>query len=106
MHVPGSCIVCGCGTDTGLGVNGVFECVAALLELLGMPDKEAEATALHFAEREIGCEPGMAPSGVHTWFVRLCAECAARSEHVPRVGLILEGELLPTWYIEPPEGDD
>jgi hypothetical protein len=94
----GSCVVCMVGTDTGLAVLGRAEAAAAVLEVCGLSPEQAIATVEHFAEHELGCEPGTVPDGVQTWGFRLCAQCAAPlAEHGMEVRVLAEG--LPVYEL-------
>ena|SRR5438105_7447926 len=94
----GSCVVCMIGTDTGLAVRGLAEAATAVLEVCGLPPGQAIAMVEHFAEHELGCEPGTVPDAVQTWGLRLCERCAAPlAEHGMEVRVVAEG--LPVYEL-------
>jgi hypothetical protein len=66
-------------TTTGFVVRGPAEATVATLRVFaGIPEEQAEANVLRFAEDELGCAPGHTPSGPVDMEFRLCRDCAAR----------------------------
>jgi hypothetical protein len=93
QYQTGSCIVCGQGTDTAVGVRGEAEWHVAFMMQLGIPYDQANATH-SFAT---GAAPGHVLDGIHTSHVRVCADCFANSPFYPKVkpALYIESGELP-----------
>lgn len=76
-----SCIACYRGdVTTAVAFQGEAEfVVAGIRRATGIPLEQAEATFMAFAENELGCDPGMVPTGRITQAVRLCVACAMKA---------------------------
>jgi hypothetical protein len=76
-----SCVSCFKGdTTTGFGVRGSAEAAVAMLAKFGgMSQDKATATFLVYAEQDLGCDPGMVPTGQIEVGFRLCRDCAERT---------------------------
>jgi hypothetical protein len=76
-----SCVACYKGdTTTALVISGEAEYVVAGIHLMaGLSADEAAAVFHHYAEQEMGCDPGMVPAGRMDICIRLCRECAAKN---------------------------
>lgn len=90
----GSCVVCGQGTDTALGVDGEAEWHVAALQMLGIPAAEAPDVLASAT----GAPAGMARTGRFKMPILVCAECVSKSVFHPRLAPVLyvEGNMLPT----------
>lgn len=90
----GSCVVCGQGTDTAVGVDGEAEWHIAALQLLGVPQEEATGVF----ENATGCGAGQVPEGRFKGPIRVCAACVSRSAFHPKLApaLFADGHMLPT----------
>lgn len=87
-----SCVSCFRGdTTTGVAIRGEAEAAIAFLLTVGLPEDQAYATAAVVFEQEMGCDPGMVPSGIHDFPFRICAECAGKINTNMKVGEISEG---------------
>jgi hypothetical protein len=71
----GSCVVCLQGTDTGLAVRGPAEAYLATLQVLGVPDDQAQT----MLEDSSGSAPGTVPGGTLTLAARVCRPCVEAS---------------------------
>lgn len=90
-----SCVACFQGTDTGLAFVGPAEWAAAGLQVLGVPEDQADLLLLELT----GCPPGMVPRGSITVGIRVCKACAASAGmRVARVATGVPGITPP---IEP-----
>ena len=57
----------------------------------GIPLDQAKGTFLVYAEQDLGCHPGMVPTGVLTLSIRLCRDCARKTG--AEVGELTSGEI-------------
>ena len=86
---PGSCIVCGQGTDTGFASEGKAEWhTATLIVKLGLPEKEAST----LVSISTGNEPGTVRDGRVVLGYKLCGTCA--ETRGVRVALAVHGAIL------------
>ena len=78
----GSCVVCGQGTDTALACKGAAEAHVAFLEMLGVPEGQAESTVSF----------GTTSSRIY----RVCARCVRESGRgFPPPVLLTDGAKIP-----------
>jgi len=95
MYQTGSCIVCGQGTDTAVGVRGEAEWHIAFLTQIGIP--YGQSAAMHAEEMGFVSPQSVAADGTYATHVRVCADCFAKSPFHPKVkpALYVEGGELP-----------
>ena len=76
-----SCMSCFKGdTETMFAAEGEAEwIIVALHRATGMSVDESSATVAHFAQHELGCDPGTVPTGEISMAFRLCSDCAQRT---------------------------
>jgi hypothetical protein len=76
-----SCIACFKGdTRTAVLLEGEAEWhIAALMHWAGLDQETATATFQVYAEQNLGCDPGMVPSGRVENGFRLCRDCARKT---------------------------
>ena len=98
-YLPGSCVSCGQGTDTGLIVVGEAEWHAAFLVILGIPEDQAGITV----SEGMGYPIDKVPAGTFTATHRVCRECARRSNvPLPDPAVLHDGALVPAVQ-QPPD---
>lgn len=78
-NYQGSCVVCLHGTDTALAFVGEAEWLVAGLDVLGIPDDEADIMVAEFFEGK-GADPGKVLDGEHKMAVQVCAGCVAKAK--------------------------
>ena len=76
------CVVCGRGdTTTGFAVQGEADFVIGVVSVQARISlDQATGVLAVIAEREMGCDPGMVPIGQLDVLVRVCSECAQRTD--------------------------
>ncbi len=88
-----TCVVCLRPTDTGIGLRGEAEWMAAALIVLGLPSDEAGA----MISEATGSPPGRVPVGQIDCVIRLCGDCASKStKPFPTPVLIGTGLPIPS----------
>lgn len=93
-YQTGSCIACGQGTDTALGVEGPAEWHVAFLVVLGVPSEQAGA----IVSGSTGNPPGSGPRFTYRASYRVCAGCVrdcGAAPPFPAPMLALDGAEIP-----------
>lgn len=87
----GSCVICGCGTDSGLAFAGDLEWLAGGLVAMGVPTQEAIAMIERFPENI-----GQLDDGDLSATFRVCAPCVAAAQpDFPAPVLLVQGAEVP-----------
>ena len=79
-----TCVVCLRGTDTGLAFYGIAEWALAGMQILGLPDWEAEG----LLAEATGLPVGTVPAGEILIALRVCTACVTATAPGLTVGLV------------------